>query len=131
MRPHSDSYDEQLEFVVRELVEGGSEAGAAAIHTHELAFPRRELEKRRPLPQATAATVYFRDSFRCRYCDARTILTPVMQLLGGLYPDLFPFHKNWRGGVTHPAVVARSAAVDHVRAGAFGGDWNGLANLAT
>ena len=54
-----------------------------------------------------------------------------MALLGVLYPDTFPFHPNWKGGVTHPAVITRSAVIDHVDPGAWGGDWNAETNLVT
>jgi hypothetical protein len=37
-----------------------------------------------------------------------------MELIGGLYPELFPFHRNWKGGETHPAIFSRSPVVDHV-----------------
>jgi hypothetical protein len=38
--------------------------------------------------------IFHRDHFDCRYCGGRTILTPVMELLGELYADIFPFHPN-------------------------------------
>jgi len=54
-----------------------------------------------------------------------------MDLLGELYPDLFPFHPNWKGGVTHPAVIARSTIIDHVVPGAMGGSRRDPDNLVT
>jgi hypothetical protein len=54
-----------------------------------------------------------------------------MALLGFIYEDVFPWHPNWRGGVTHPAVIARSAVVDHVEPVATGGAPLALENLVT
>ena len=76
-------------------------------------------------------SIFHRDHFCCRYCGGRTILTPVMELLGELYPDVFPFHPNWKGGMTHPAVIARSTIIDHVVPGAMGGSWRDPDNLVT
>jgi hypothetical protein len=76
--------------------------------------------------------VFQRDHFICRYCGGKTILTPVMELLAVLYPDIFPFESDaWRGGVTHPAFAARSPMVDHVTPGAWHGDWKLMDNLVT
>ncbi len=73
-----------------------------------------------------------RDGFHCRYCTGRVIPTPIMELLGGIYPEIFPFQSaNWRAGVTHPAIAARSPAIDHVKPVAHGGALVDPANLAT
>lgn len=54
-----------------------------------------------------------------------------MELLGDVYPDDFPFHPHWRGGQTHPAVLARSPVVDHLDPGSAGGSWLDPDNLVT
>lgn len=54
-----------------------------------------------------------------------------MALLGILYPESFPYHPNWKAGLTHPAAITRSSVVDHVLPGAWGGDWNDDENLVT
>jgi HNH endonuclease len=54
-----------------------------------------------------------------------------MELLGGIYPEQFPFHRNWKGGETHPAIISRSAVIDHRDPGSAGGDWVARANLVT
>lgn len=54
-----------------------------------------------------------------------------MELIGGFYPQAFPFHPNWKGGETHPAVLSRSPVVDHVAPGSTGGDWLDDENLVT
>ena len=43
----------------------------------------------------------------------------------------FPYTSTWRGGATHPAVIARSAVIDHVMPGSLGGAWLDEANLVT
>lgn len=77
------------------------------------------------------AAVYAADSYQCRYCGEKTILTPVMRLLARLYPEQFPYHPNWKADSTHPAFVSRSATLDHIVPIADGGDPIGRENLVT
>lgn len=77
------------------------------------------------------AEIYVRDGFRCRYCGRRTIPTVILELLGGIYPEVFPFHRHWKGGRTHPAIISRSPVIDHVVPGSQGGDWGAKENLVT
>ena len=44
---------------------------------------------------------------------------------------MFPFHRNWKGGRTHPAIISRSPVLDHVTPGSQGGDWAANNNLVT
>lgn len=111
------------------MVEQGVAAGAAALEP--IAYPPRPIARRPTFPLATVAAILKRDRFCCRYCGRKTIPTPIMALLGVLYPQSFPFHPNWKGGVTHPAVITRSPVIDHVSPGAWGGDWNASDNLVT
>lgn len=37
-----------------------------------------------------------------------------MRLVARWFPEEFPWHKNWKGGETHPAFASRSATLDHV-----------------
>jgi hypothetical protein len=53
-----------------------------------------------------------------------------MALLGHLFPDQFPYDPHWRAGVTHPAVSACGASVDHVVTVTRGGT-DDLDNLVT
>ncbi len=89
MRTQADDYPLHIERAIRALLSGGSDAGAAALAP--IAFKPRDVEKRPALPRATRCKIFRRDDFSCRYCGGKTILTPVMQLLGGLYPRL-PVH---------------------------------------
>jgi len=127
--PQSDTYPETIEQTLRALVVYGRDAGRDVLA--QIAYPKRELRRRPSVSKAVAAHVFKRDHFLCRYCGGKTILTAVMELLGGIYPEIFPFHRNWKGGSTHPSVISRSAVVDHIEPGARGGDWLAEPNLVT
>ncbi len=124
-----DEYPDVLEAVLRALVDAGPEAARVALQP--IAYPPHDVLPRPAMPRSVMLAIFWRDHWTCRYCGGRTIFTPVMALLGTLFPDQFPFHRNWKGGQTHPAVIARSAIVDHVIPGAHGGSWADPDNLAT
>lgn len=129
MRPQTDEYPDHIEPAVAAAASGQVEDGARLLQP--IAYPPRELPRRKPLSRELMVLVFQRDSYCCRYCGGRTILTPVMELLGVLYPDIFPFQSaGWKAGVTHPAVISRSPAVDHVVPAAWGGS-NQISNLVT
>jgi hypothetical protein len=129
MRPQSDDYPDYIERAVRALVQEGPDAGERELQP--IAYPPRVIEAKRAVSRSTSARIFKRDRFVCRYCNGKTILTPVMELLGVLYPKIFPFQsEGWKAGITHPAVIARSPAVDHVEPIAHGGS-NDDENLAT
>jgi len=44
-----------------------------------------------------------------------------MELLGSIYPTIFPFDPYWSAGRTHPAILSRSGVVDHITPAAWGG----------
>jgi hypothetical protein len=62
---------------------------------------------------------------------ARWIPASMLELLGGIYPDLFSFHPNWKGGQSNPAIVRRTPVADHVDPGSTGGNWTSVDNLVT
>jgi 5-methylcytosine-specific restriction endonuclease McrA len=130
-RSERDNYPDVIERVLRALLNDGREAGAAELAP--IAYPLRELPPRPSLPLDLRAKVFVNDRFHCRYCGGKVILTAIMELLGVVYPDAFPFHPNWKAGKTHPAIIARSAVVDHVvpGGGPEGGDWLAPENLVT
>lgn len=128
MRPQADEYPDVLEAALTALIQQGPEAGATALAP--IAYPRREVVKKRAVGIPVAARVMKRDGFHCRYCGGKTVLGPIMELLGSLYPDVFPFHPNWKGGQTHPAVISRSPEIDHVEPVSLGG-LNSEDNLVT
>jgi 5-methylcytosine-specific restriction endonuclease McrA len=127
--PPADDYPAVIGEVIDAVLAGGEGAGKEALE--RIAYRRRELPRRPALGRALLGRVFRRDHFTCRYCGAELIPTPIMQLVAELYPDQFPYHPNWKGGETHPAILSRSPVVDHVVPGSAGGDWTDEANLVT
>jgi 5-methylcytosine-specific restriction endonuclease McrA len=129
MRPQSDTYPEVLDRTLRAVVSSGVSAGRAILA--EIAYLPRDVAPRPPVDAKRQGAIFLRDRFYCRYCNGKTILTSVMELVGTLYPEIFPYHGHWKGGLTHPAFLTRSAIVDHVEPGAWGGGWDDPDNLVT
>src|SRR5207245_11215855 len=129
MIPQSDHYPEQIGDAIQALLgPGGCSAGREKLTL--IAYPVRDVAKRPALTRAVAGRIFQRDHFTCRYCGGRTILTSVMELVATIYPDIFPFHPNWTGGLTHPAILTRTAVVDRVHPGARRGDEGPRCNRA-
>ena len=129
MHPAGDDYPLVLQAAVDAVLCDGIAAGEEVLA--RIAYQPREIPRRPSLSRSVAARVYVRDGFHCRYCGRRVIPTVIMELLGGLYPESFPFHPAWKGGMTHPAILSRSPVVDHVVPGSSGGDWGEEGNLVT
>jgi 5-methylcytosine-specific restriction endonuclease McrA len=118
-RPQTDDYATQLEGVIVALLTEGRKAAAELIEP--ISYPRRQVGVRSEPSETVIATIYRRDRFHCRYCGCRVIPTQVMRLVSEIFPDAFPYHPNWKGGQTHPAITSRSATLDHVVAWTLGG----------
>jgi hypothetical protein len=58
--------------------------------------------------------LWVRDGFIDRYTAERLVFPPVLRIISAELPDEFPFHKNWRTEVTHPAYWELAATVDHL-----------------
>lgn len=86
-----------------------------------IAYPRHEMPARPVMRRALMLTVFQRDRWTCRYCGGRTIFTPVMALLGTMFPDV-PFPSKLQRGGAHPSVISCSAIVDQVIPDAHGGN---------
>jgi len=126
MRPQTDDYPEELEQVVLTLLSEGRDAAAALLAP--ISYPRREVAVRSEPSEWVIASIYKRDRFHCRYCGRKVIPTQIMRLISALFPDEFPYHPNWKGGQTHPAIASRSPSLDHVVPWSQGGT-NDLTNL--
>ncbi|HET7590169.1 MAG TPA: HNH endonuclease [Solirubrobacterales bacterium] len=118
-RPQTDNYAEELRDVIAALISNGRDAAAEKIAP--IAYPRREVAVRSEPSEPLIAATYERDHFHCRYCGCRVIPTQVMRLLSEVFPEEFPYHPNWKGGQTHPAIASRSATLDHVVPWSLGG----------
>ena len=97
-----------------------------------IAYPPRVVARRKSLSRMLEGEIIQRDGFHCRYCTGRVIPTPIMQASRRHLPRDIPVPTaNWQAGVTHPAIAARSPAIDHVKPVAHGGALVDPANLAT
>lgn len=80
------------------------------------------------------AAVFRRDGWRCRYCGRRLVVSGVLELIGILYPEEFPFPShNMAHSSTHPAAIRVYPNVDHVdaRAESVGDDLRNLIGACT
>ena len=128
MRAPNDPYLDSLDRIIRSRIAGDEEAALAAVT--EICFVPPKRIKGWPA-KSVIAKIYARDHYHCRYCGERVILTAVMHLVSKLYPEQFPFHRNWKADSTHPAFISRSATLDHVEPIAGGGDPVDPDNLVT
>lgn len=64
-----------------------------------------------------------RDGFICRYlhCQRRTIYVPVLKELSRIFPDLLPYHKNWRPVHSHILYWMWGTSLEHKISFPFGG----------
>jgi 5-methylcytosine-specific restriction endonuclease McrA len=118
-RPQTDNYPDELERVVKALLEERRKAAEQLMA--QIAYPRREVPQRTDPSETIVASVYRRDRFHCRYCGCQVIPTQIMRLISELFAEEFPYHPNWKGGETHPAIPSRSATLDHVQPWSAGG----------
>jgi 5-methylcytosine-specific restriction endonuclease McrA len=127
--PPTDEYPDRIEAAVKAILGSGISAGRAKLEP--IAFQAQDLPRRKAPTPGVYAEVYRRDRFACRYCGGRVIPTPIMRVLATLYPDIFPYHPNWKVDRTHPAFLSRSPSLDHLTSGAHGGGWLDIDNLVT
>jgi 5-methylcytosine-specific restriction endonuclease McrA len=125
---HDIDYPARLAAVVAAFQSGGTAAALEALQP--IAYHPEPVTRRRSIPPAREVEVFRRDAWTCRYCGQPTVFLPVMAFLGHLFPDQFPYDPHWKAGVTHPAVSACGASVDHVVPVTRGGT-DDLDNLVT
>lgn len=103
-----------------------SGASAAAVP----AIDRRH--KRVSVTAQTAAVMYRRDGYRCRYahCRRRTVDARVVRALSKLLPDVLPYHAHWKFDDCHGLLWTDTASYEHVVPLARGGD-NSSENIVT
>jgi len=112
MYPSPDAVTDALQTVVAALV--NDDATTARAHMDVIAFHRQEATLRRASSPQALAEAYDRDRYQCRYCGRKTVLIEVMRLLSELFPEQFPYHRNWKASQTHQAYWLISATHDHV-----------------
>ena len=70
----------------------------------------------RPAPPSLAlqAAIFARDRYTCRYCEARTVLIPVMYAISALYGSIFKAHRHWRRDETDIAYWTYATSIEHI-----------------
>jgi 5-methylcytosine-specific restriction endonuclease McrA len=101
------------------------------IPTRHAAGASAAIVKRPNASARRAARIFARDRYHCRYCAARVVPKTLAMLLHELYPLELPFHRNYRGGYTHPIFWVAVPEVDHLASGFSGGNWQDEENLVT
>lgn len=120
-QPPPEDYPRILSAVVEAIADGNSEEAAERLKP--IAYPPREIPARNQTTRALRVSTWRRDSYCCRYCGVRTIPDCVLRCVSVLFAEAFPYHRNWRGGLTHPAIPAIASTVDHIVPGSRGGAW--------
>jgi 5-methylcytosine-specific restriction endonuclease McrA len=120
--PPEDDYPLVLEQALEALAAG--DVASANQRLEPIAYRRTSVTRPRGLKRRDHGRVFRRDGFRCRYCGACVIPIPIMELVGTVFDQRFPYHPNWKGGETHPAVLSRTAVIDHVEPASLGGPAN-------
>ena len=64
---------------------------------------------------------FARDGYTCRYCSRPTIALEVLKLLSKAFPDLLPYHPNWRPVVRHILYWTYSTSLEHIESFPSGG----------
>lgn len=96
-----------------------------AVRQTTAALPRpvrRSTRNLRTAPAGRALAVFHRDSWTCCYCGRLTVASDVLRVLSMLYPQVLPFHPNWKIGECHLVYWVQTASLDHVVPLARGGD---------
>jgi hypothetical protein len=80
-----------------------------------------ESRVRRRYTPLESTRVFLRDGFIDRYTGERLIFPPVLRLISQELPFDFPYHRNWKADVTHPAYWKICATIDHIEPVSLGG----------
>lgn len=105
---------------VCELLSSGDSASAAEILS--AAFPPAlAFTPRSPWPLPRLTKVFVRDGFTDRYFGEPLVFPGALRALSVLSPSLFPYHRNWKQSLTHPAYWSHYPTIDHVVPVARGG----------
>jgi len=92
--------------------------------------PPPNTSKRLTVSKRLEMEVFHRDNFTCCYCGKPTIFLGTLRTISLLMPDDFPYHKNWKWNITHPAYWEMATSCDHLIPVARGGT-NDKQNLVT
>lgn len=105
---------------VSEMLSSGDSGSAAEVLNS--AFPPPPASTpRSPWPLARLTKVFVRDGFTDRYFGEPLVFPGALRALSVLSPSLFPYHRNWKQSLTHPAYWSHYPTIDHVVPVARGG----------
>jgi 5-methylcytosine-specific restriction endonuclease McrA len=70
---------------------------------------------RQPARQADIRATFARDRYTCRYahCQRPTVDLAVLKLLSKTFPDVLPYHSNWRPVDRHILYWTYSTSLEH------------------
>ena len=119
------------------VIDAVCEALANGATSDAVSLLRRDYPSAPPPPSTVrscgaqkSTRVFVHDGFLDRYTGERLIFPPVLRLLSKVLPEAFPYHRNWKTAVTHPAFWELGATIDHLIPVTRGGK-NDESNLVT
>ncbi|MCL2340253.1 MAG: HNH endonuclease [Proteobacteria bacterium] len=105
---------------VCEMLSSGDSVSAAEIL--QTAFPPPPAPTHRSSwPPVRLTKVFIRDGFTDRYFGEPLVFPGTLRALSVLAPGLFPYHRNWKQSLTHPAYWSHYPTIDHIVPLARGG----------
>jgi len=105
---------------VCEMLSSGDSVSAAEIL--RTAFPPPPASTpRSSWSLARLTKIFVRDGFTDQYFGEPLIFPGTLRALSVLMPELFPYHRNWKQSLTHPAYWSHYPTIDHVVPVARGG----------
>ena len=115
MNKHSETISDVCEKLVL-----NDQSGALELLKSRYPFQPFETDKRK-YTSTQSMKQFLRDGFIDRYSGTRLVNPGVLRLLSSLYPDDFPYHRNWKNTDCHIAYWELFPTVDHVFPIARGG----------
>ena len=114
---------------VCEILSSGASEEAAQILKSAFPLPPASTHRSSWSPRRLVK-VFIRDGFTDRYFGTPLVFPGTLRALSVLAPSLFPYHRNWKQSLTHPAYWSHYPTIDHVVPIARGGE-DEEANIVT
>lgn len=106
---------------LEEIVEvRSSRLRATALAARDSTDTPSALRTRRTVAREKSET-FARDHWTCRFCGARTIDLRILRGMSQHFPDVLPFHPNWKFSESHLIYWTHSTSLEHVIPFARGG----------
>lgn len=97
----------------------GTEAGEVLVRQN---WPHLKPKRtKRTISERQKLLVFIADGFRCRYTGDLLVLPAYLRALSVLWPEVVPYHPNWKSDKTHEAYWTHTASLEHIDAVAVGG----------